>query len=155
MLCGDCPLALPCFAHRLFENNNQGMICPKCRRFTHVQFERYRATTDNTGQTIYITGADLGLPLEVRQQLEQTHTIVHCPRRQLTVDQIQAWEKEVEGNPHAFIPTVTDPDCSTPVSLGGDAYTFELVHLNVVPCAACEPGRYGKITIIEVLEKLE
>lgn len=156
MRCGDCPLALPCFAGRLFENNCQGMICPKCMRFTHVRFRVYQGTITNPNGskiTVEVSARDLYIQPEDREKLDQFHTVLHCPKRILSSEQIEAWERLSANAMTGFIPTTADPEQLQPVTqLPGGDETREPVYLNVVPCAICERHRYSKAAIIELLE---
>lgn len=157
MLCGDCPLSLPCFAERLYEGRTQGMLCPLCNRFTLVHFKVYEATTQTPLKgpiTFKVSALELGSSLRARDNLKARHTIIHCPERKLTSEQVQYWrnhqqtvvDNTLEGDRvFGAIPYSMDDPCAR-YSNNTDA------RLNVVPCALCEPQRYGLAVVVETYE---
>src|SRR5512136_2538637 len=156
MECGHCPLALPCFARRLFQGNSHGMLCPKCGRFTHVQFKVYQAEhTTPGGQvlTLLISAQNLGISEKVRELLEQYHTVLHCPKRRLKAEQLEAYDRLTKNNTVFIPPTVPDPvegferiQEETKLRMVSDVF------LNIVPCGVCDRARYSKGALIECLD---
>lgn len=118
-----------------------------CQRFTHVRFREYEAMTP-IGTKVHVftvTASDLSKSLKAQDNLEQYHTILHCPKRQLTAEQIEQWEKD-RLNPLSFVQTVPDPLGAFVRKDLSDHY------FSVVPCAACDPARYGKAVHVECCE---
>lgn len=159
MLCGNCPLALPCFAGRLYEGRTQGMLCPLCKRFTIVHFQVYEATTQTPLKepvVFTITALDMGNSLAARDNLKARHTVIHCPDRKLTEAQIEYWQTHQQ---HMLDHRVAGGVCgSIPYSMCDlhPSYSDNNdVRLNVVPCVLCEPQRYGKAVVVEIDETRE
>lgn len=104
--------------------------------------------------TFEISAADMGVSLSARDNLKSCHTVLHCPERKLAETQIAFWQchqqdiidRTVKGDQvFGSIPySMFDPHP------GYNANSD--VRLNVVPCAVCEPNRYGKAVMVEKLE---
>ena len=133
MECGNCPLALPCFAGRLYAGHTYGVLCPLCNQFTVVHLPGY--------ETVHI-------------QLKAQHTVLHCPERKLTEVQIYYWrthqqdkvDRSIVGD--GVFGAIPYSMCDPHPGYNDNSD----VRINVVPCAVCEPQRYDKAVHIEKLE---
>lgn len=134
------------------------MLCPLCKRFTVVHFQIYEATTQTPlkgPMTFQVTAADLvHSSLTARDNLKARHTVLHCPERKLTKAQIEYWkvhqqdvvDRTIEGD--RVFGAIPYSMCDPHPSYNDNSD----IRINVVPCAVCEPRRYGKAVIVEKLE---